>query len=122
MSAPLTEDDGGGLAVKNFRRVVQIAVTFPDEQIVVSLIRQLSWTHWDGLGFGRRNLQQNRSFFLTTPIRQTVSGESSPAPVQSRRLDEQAQRFWAMHGLDQLLHQLTYAGMIYFAMLALGTA
>jgi hypothetical protein len=34
--------------------------------------------------------------------------------------DEQAQRFWAMHGLDQLLHQLTYAGMIYFAILALG--
>ncbi|AOL07880.1 MULTISPECIES: hypothetical protein [Burkholderia] len=63
MSAPLTEDDGGGLAVKNFRPVVQIAVTFPDEQIVVSLMRQLSWTHWDGLGFGRRNLQQNRSFF-----------------------------------------------------------
>ena len=29
-------------------------------------------------------------------------------------------RFWALHGLDQLLHQLTYAGMIYFAMRALG--
>jgi hypothetical protein len=36
--------------------------------------------------------------------------------------DENAQRFWAMHGLDQLLHQLTYAAMIYFAMTALGTA
>jgi len=31
-----------------------------------------------------------------------------------------AKRFWALHGLDQLLHQLTYAGMIYVAMRALG--
>ena len=35
--------------------------------------------------------------------------------------DEHAQRFWAMHGLDQLLHQLTYAAMIYFSMTAMGT-
>lgn len=29
-------------------------------------------------------------------------------------------RYWAVHGFDQLLHQLTYAGMIGFALLALG--
>ncbi|HVX82279.1 MAG: DUF3307 domain-containing protein [Devosia sp.] len=34
--------------------------------------------------------------------------------------DQDAQRFWALHGLDQLFHQLTYAGMIYFALRALG--
>ena len=28
------------------------------------------------------------------------------------------QLFWAQHGFDQLMHQLTYAAMIYFAMLA----
>lgn len=27
-------------------------------------------------------------------------------------------RFWAEHGLDQLLHQLTYVGMVYFALRA----
>ena len=36
--------------------------------------------------------------------------------------DENAQRFWAMHGLDQLFHQLTYAAMIYFATMAMGTS
>ncbi len=27
-------------------------------------------------------------------------------------------RFWALHGFDQLLHQLTYAAMIYVAIMA----
>jgi hypothetical protein len=34
--------------------------------------------------------------------------------------DEDAQRFWAMHGLDQFLHQVTYVVMIYFALRAAG--
>ena len=34
--------------------------------------------------------------------------------------DEDAQRFWALHGLDQLFHQITYIAMTYFAALAMG--
>lgn len=34
--------------------------------------------------------------------------------------DQDAQRFWAMHGLDQLFHQLTYVVMIWLALLAAG--
>ena len=34
--------------------------------------------------------------------------------------DEDAPRFWALHGLDQLLHQLTYVAMLYFALRAVG--
>ena len=34
--------------------------------------------------------------------------------------DEDPQRFWAMHGFDQLLHQLTYIVMVYFALRAVG--
>ena len=34
--------------------------------------------------------------------------------------DENAQRFWALHGLDQLFHQLTYVAMLYLAMRAIG--
>lgn len=34
--------------------------------------------------------------------------------------DRDAQRFWAMHGLDQLFHQLTYVAMIYLALRAAG--
>lgn len=32
----------------------------------------------------------------------------------------QPKLFWALHGLDQLFHQLTYAAMIFAAMVALG--
>lgn len=34
--------------------------------------------------------------------------------------DENPQRFWALHGLDQLFHQITYLAMTYFAVLAVG--
>lgn len=33
---------------------------------------------------------------------------------------DRPKRFWILHGLDQLLHQLTYAGMLYFAFAAAG--
>jgi predicted nuclease of restriction endonuclease-like (RecB) superfamily len=37
---------GRGFAEKNLRRMLQFAEVFPDQKIVVSLIRQLSWTHF----------------------------------------------------------------------------
>ena len=37
------------LQITNLRRMMQFAEIFPDEQIVVSLTRQLSWTHFVSL-------------------------------------------------------------------------
>ena len=45
LAQELTHVYGSGFAEKNLRRMMQFAEVFPDEQIVVSLIRQLSWTH-----------------------------------------------------------------------------
>ncbi|PWJ57082.1 putative nuclease of restriction endonuclease-like (RecB) superfamily [Dyadobacter jejuensis] len=45
ISKQLMAEFGGSFSEKNLRRMVQFATVFPDEQIVVSLIRQLSWTH-----------------------------------------------------------------------------
>jgi len=70
------------------------------EQLIERLASDL--TRRFGRGFSRQNLQQMRSFFLTWPIRQTLSGESFPtlsqehsevAPIRLRRLDELAQLF-----------------------------
>lgn len=36
--------------------------------------------------------------------------------------DEDAQRFWGLHGLDQLFHQITYVVMIWLALLAGGAS
>jgi len=45
----LVKEFGNSFTEKNLRRMVQFNQYFPDEQIVVSLIRQLSWTHFVAL-------------------------------------------------------------------------
>ena len=57
LAAQLVKEYGGSFAVKNLRRMVQFAAAYPDERIVVSLIRQLR--------------------VIAGLIRQTVSCESS---------------------------------------------
>lgn len=49
LSVQLMEEYGSSFSVKNLRRMMQFNEVFPDYQIVVSLIRQLSWTHFIAL-------------------------------------------------------------------------
>ncbi|MCW3081703.1 DUF1016 N-terminal domain-containing protein [Segetibacter sp.] len=49
LSLRLEREYGKGFSEKNLRRVVQFYQVFPDYTIVVSLIRQLSWTHFIAL-------------------------------------------------------------------------
>ena len=42
----LTAKYGRSYEIKNLRRMMQFAVQFPDEKIVVPLARQLSWSHF----------------------------------------------------------------------------
>jgi len=37
-------------------------------------------------------------------------------------VDKQPRKFWALHGVDQLTHQLTYAAMIYIVLRVMGQA
>ncbi len=46
LSRQLVAEYGRGFAEKNLRRMVQFALAYPDEQIVVTLLRQLSWSHF----------------------------------------------------------------------------
>ncbi len=45
LSSQLVLRYGSSFSEKNLRSMMQFAVRFPNEEIVVSLIRQLSWTH-----------------------------------------------------------------------------
>ncbi|MCL1493575.1 MAG: DUF1016 N-terminal domain-containing protein [Pseudanabaena sp. Salubria-1] len=45
LAKQLTIEYGNQFAEKNLRRMVQFSQVFPDYEIVVSVIRQLSWTH-----------------------------------------------------------------------------
>lgn len=46
IGARLTADFGRGFEAKNLRRMIKFAGLFPDSEIVASLMRQLSWTHF----------------------------------------------------------------------------
>lgn len=46
VSRELTRAYGAGFGAKNLARMIQFHEVFPDEEIVVSLSRQLSWTHF----------------------------------------------------------------------------
>ena len=46
LSRQLVLEYGRGFAEKNLRRMMQLAQAYPDEQIVVTLLRQLSWSHF----------------------------------------------------------------------------
>ncbi|SFJ34476.1 Predicted nuclease of restriction endonuclease-like (RecB) superfamily, DUF1016 family [Myroides guanonis] len=45
VSGQLAIEYGSSFSEKNLRRMLQFASTFPEKEIVVSVIRQLSWTH-----------------------------------------------------------------------------
>ncbi len=46
LSAQLVQDYGRGFAEKSLRRMVQFAEVFPDQAIVATLSRELSWSHF----------------------------------------------------------------------------
>jgi site-specific recombinase XerD len=49
VSRQLVADYGRGYSEKNLRRMVQFAEAFPEVEIVVTLSRQLSWSHFSAL-------------------------------------------------------------------------
>jgi predicted nuclease of restriction endonuclease-like (RecB) superfamily len=49
VSRQLVGDYGRGYSEKNLRRMVQFAEVFPEQEIVATLSRQLSWSHFSAL-------------------------------------------------------------------------
>ena len=49
LSQQLISEYGHGFSAKNLRHMMRFVETFPDEQIVSALRRQLSWTHFKSL-------------------------------------------------------------------------
>ena len=49
LSRQLVQEYGSSFEEKNLRRIIQFAIVFPDEKIVVTLSRYLSWSHFVSL-------------------------------------------------------------------------
>ncbi|MEO8058948.1 MAG: DUF1016 N-terminal domain-containing protein [Burkholderiales bacterium] len=62
LSRQLSTDRGTSFGEKNLHRTIQFAEVLPKEQIVVSLIRELSWTHFVALLLLKAPLQ--REFYV----------------------------------------------------------
>ena len=116
LAAQLVRDYGGSFAEKNLRRMVQFASTFPDEQIVVSLIRQLSWTHFIALIPLSKPLQ--RDFYAemcrverwsVSALREKISGmlfERTALSKKPAKLAEQELK--ALREEDQMTPELVF--------------
>jgi len=76
----LTEEYGGKqFSLKNLRRMMQFASTFPDFQIVTSLMAQLSWTHFlQVISIGD---DLKRQFYLTMAADQRWSVRTLKAKI-----------------------------------------
>ncbi len=106
LAQQLRQDYGRGFTEKNLRRMMQFAETFPDEQIVVSLIRQLSWTHM--LALIPLNDPLKRDFYIemcqlekwsVRQLRERISSQLFERTAISRKPAETI-----AHDLQQLRH------------------
>jgi predicted nuclease of restriction endonuclease-like (RecB) superfamily len=95
VSQQLIAQYGRNYGVKNLRRMMQFAQVFDDEQIVVSLIRQLSWTHFIALIPLKNPLQ--RDFYAqmcqiegwnVQTLRQKIDGMLFERTAISKKPDE----------------------------------
>jgi predicted nuclease of restriction endonuclease-like (RecB) superfamily len=59
LSAELVPQYGRGFSEKSLRHMVRFAEAFPDSQIVSSLLRQLSWTHFVSLIYLQDTLKRD---------------------------------------------------------------
>ncbi len=86
LSRQLVQEYGTSFSEKNLRRMMQFGEAFPDEQIVVSLIRQLTWTHFLAL--------------IPLTLRKKIGSMLYERTAISKQSDELIR-----HELDQLRHE-----------------
>ena len=98
LARQLTSSYGNSFSEKNLRRMIQLAEVFPDEKILVSLIRHLSWTHFLALIPLKDDLQ--RKFYAeicrverwsVRTLRQKIDSMLYERTALSRKPEELAQ-------------------------------
>lgn len=100
----LTQDYGRGFSAKSLRHMVRFAESFPDEEIVSTLSRQLSWSHFQSLIYLKDPLQ--RDFYAEMsraerwPVR-TLRGRIASMLYERTALSRQPEET-IRHDLDAL--------------------
>ena len=78
----LAQEFGRGFEAKNLRRMLQLAVAFPDTEKVASLMRHLSWSHFVNLLLLKT--EPARQFFSSRAKRSTSASSCAPSPAANR--------------------------------------
>jgi len=127
VSAQLVKEFGTGFAEKNLRRMVQFAEVFPDEQIVVTLSRQLGWSHFVAIIPLDDNLK--RDFYAemcrierwnVRTLRQKISGMLFERTALSRKPMELAKQELAqLRAEDKLTPDLVFLDTYFLDFLGL---
>ncbi len=88
LSRSLTAEFGKGYKKANLLHCLRIAETFPDEQIVYALSRQLSWTHFRTLIYVDDPLK--REFYTLLSIREGWNTRTLSEKIQSMLFERTA--------------------------------
>ena len=109
----LVQEYGPSFGEKNLRRMMQFAEVFPEEEIVVSLIRQLSWTHFIALLPIKNSLQVNTMLILSTNAKTILALPRIFICITSFCCGRALQivRLYSLcnHKLDQFVHSCTFS-------------
>jgi len=116
LSQELVNDYGRGFSEKSLRHMIRFAEVFPDEQIVSSLMRQLSWTHFLSIIYLQEPLQ--RDFYAemcrvegwsTRTLRQKIASMLYERTALSKKPDELARiELDALRDEDKLTPDLVF--------------
>jgi len=116
LSRQLVTEYGNGYSEKNLRRMIQFAERFPDERIVATLSRELSWSHFISLIPLSKPLQ--RDFYAemcrverwnVRTLRKKIGSMLYERTALSKKPDELAKlELQALRGEDRLTPDLVF--------------
>lgn len=107
LARELTQEYGKGFDQKSLRRMMQFASSFPDIQIVATLSRQLSWSHFVNVIPIENDLQ--RQFYLTMAADQRWSVRTLKAKIDGMLFERTAiakqPEHVILHDLEELRNE-----------------
>jgi predicted nuclease of restriction endonuclease-like (RecB) superfamily len=116
VSRQLVSEFGEGFTDKNLRRMIQFAEAFPDMEIVVTLSRQLSWSHFVGILPIKDDLQ--RDFYAemcrierwsVRTLRKKIDGMLYERTAISKKPEELVKKeLYALRDEDRLTPDLVF--------------
>lgn len=106
----LASEFGRGFEAKNLRRMIKFAEVFPQSEIVASLMRQLSWTHF--LQLLPIKDPQARMFYIHATVTEGWSVRELRQRIEQKTFERTAIASSQGHGIGQALGHAAASGQL----------